>query len=268
MMNSISMTRLTATICSAMGVAYPKEADPRPIPHVERLVEKKLEKKADRILIYNPDALAMYLYQKYTEDFLPVMERTQLEIPVSAVMPAVTPVCFGTMYTGALPKVHGTMEYNKRLIEIDTLFDAFVRAGKKVALVAISDSSMGTIFAGRDMDYYIEKDDDAVLERAMELIEEDRYDLLCGYNMEYDDIIHEETPESEHALSAMRRHIAAFAKLADAVEEHWSTHDTLVCMASDHGTHVNWEGYGDHGEWIENDINVIHYYGVYPKKKL
>ena len=46
MMNSISMTRLTATICSAMGVAYPKEADPRPIPHVERLVEKKLEKKS------------------------------------------------------------------------------------------------------------------------------------------------------------------------------------------------------------------------------
>ena len=64
----------------------------------------------------------------------------------------------------------------------------------------------------------------------------------------------------------MRNHIKSFALLADTAKECWNSYDILVCMASDHGTHVNWEGFGDHGEWREEDINIIHYYGVYPKK--
>ncbi|MDO4553986.1 MAG: hypothetical protein Q4B70_02425 [Lachnospiraceae bacterium] len=265
MMNSISMTRLAATISSVMGAEAPKQAD-RPIPHVEKMVERVLGKKADRVMIYNPDALAMYLYQKYTEEFLPVTERVQLEVPMATVMPAVTPVCFGTMYTGALPKVHGIQEYAKPVIQIDSLFDALARSGKKVALVAVEDSSMALIFAGREIDYFLEKDDAAVVEKALELIEKDEYDLISVYNQEYDDYIHDETPESENALMAMKHHIDAFAQLADAVKEHWTNHDSVVCMATDHGTHINWEGFGDHGEFIEDDINVIHFYGAYPKK--
>ena len=42
----------------------------------------------------------------------------------------VTPVCFGTMYTGAQPAVHGIQKYEKPVIQIDTIFDALIRAGK------------------------------------------------------------------------------------------------------------------------------------------
>ena len=265
MMNSISMTRLASTITSVMGTEAPKCAD-RPIPHVERLVEKTCGGKVDRVMIYNPDALAMYLYQKYTEKFLPVTERTQLEVPMATVMPAVTPVCFGTMYTGALPKVHGIQEYAKPVIKIDSMFDALERSGKKVALVAVKDSSMAIIFGGRKIDYYLEEDDEAVVRKALELIEKDEYDVISVYNQEYDDYIHDETPESDNALKAMDHHIEAFARLTDAVNQFWGVHDSLVVMATDHGTHINWEGFGDHGEFIEEDINVVHFYGTYPKK--
>lgn len=264
-MNSISMTRLASTISTVMGAEKPEYAD-KPIPHVIRMVDKQCNGQIDRVLIYNPDALAMYLYQKYTEDFLPVTERTQLVIPVVTVMPAVTPVCFGTMYTGALPKVHGINKYKKPVIQIDSLFDTLPRSGKKVALVAVEGSSMALIYQNRPIDYFLEKDDQAVVKKALELIKKDEYDLISVYNQEYDDYIHEETPESEHALMAMRHHIESFAQLADAVDQYWDSHNSLVCMATDHGTHVNWEGAGDHGEFIEADMNVVHFYGAYPKK--
>ena len=264
MMNSISMTRLTSTICSALGVEPPEHAD-RSIPHVDKLVERTCGGKVDRVMIYNPDALAMYLYQKYTEDYLPVTLKTQVEVPVAAVMPAVTPVCFGTMYTGALPEVHGIQEYIKPVIKIDYIFDAMPKGGKKVALVTREGSSMDLIFRGREIDYFLEDTDEDVVQTALRLIKEDNHDMVVAYNMDYDDAIHDTTPESELSLAAMRRHIDAFDRLTDAVKEHWSGHDTLVCMASDHGTHIDWKGFGDHGEYIEEDINVVHFYGTYPK---
>ena len=39
--------------------------------------------------------------------------------------------------------------------------------------------------------------------------------MIVVYNMEYDDVMHETTPESEISYAAMNRH-RAFAKLADA----------------------------------------------------
>lgn len=265
MFNSISMTRMAASVAEAMNVEPPKEAD-KSIPQVTNLVKNTCGKPVDRILIYNPDAIGMWLYQKYTKEFAPIMERVQLAVPVATMMPSVTPVCFGSMYTGAVPAVHGIQEYAKPVIKIDTLFDAMRRAGKKVALVALEDSSMGMIFQERDIDYYIMPYDGEALEKGLELIDKDEYDMIVVYNMEYDDVMHETTPESDISYAAMNRHIDAFAKLADAVKEKWTSHDTLICCATDHGIHTNEEGFGDHGDYIEDDINVVHFYGVYPKK--
>lgn len=266
MFNSISMTRLAASIAAAAGVAPPQHAD-APIPQVEQLVHSRLGGRADRILIYNPDAIAMWQVQKYTEDFAPVMVRTDLTVPMATVMPAVTPVCFGTMYTGALPEVHGIQSYAKPVITLDSLFDALSRAGKKVALVAVADSSMAIIFGGRDIDYYPLPYDREVLDKAKELIAQDQYDVVIAYNQEFDDVMHDTGPESPASMEAMRRHIAAFTELTDAVKAHWQDHDALVCWASDHGIHLTADGVGDHGEYIEEDINILHFYGAYPRKK-
>ncbi len=262
MFNSVSMTRLAAGIAYASGVQAPSEAD-RIIPQVKALVDTRLDGKAGRILIYNPDAISMWLVQKYTEDFAPVMARTDLTVPVASVMPAVTPVCFGTMYTGAAPEIHGIRKYEKPVIGTDSLFDALSRGKRRVALVAVADSSMALIFAGRDIDYYLLPYDADVNREALRLIDEDKHDVIVVYNQEYDDVMHETTPESRESLAAMRRHIEAFATLADAAKAAWKGRKTLVCWASDHGIHTNEAGYGDHGEYIEEDINVFHFYGAY-----
>ncbi|MEG1942195.1 MAG: hypothetical protein RR049_00140 [Angelakisella sp.] len=266
MFNSVSMTHFASTITSCMGIAPPNDAD-TPISQVEKLVHSTCGKPVDKVLIYNPDALGMWMYQKYTEEFTAVMERVQMLIPIATVMPSVTPVCFGTMYTGALPEIHGIKSYSKPVITTDSLFDALARAGKKVALVTVADSSMAIIFSGRNIDYFPMPYDTEATNKAMELIRDDKYDVVICYNQEFDDVMHESTPQSPVSYAAMQHHIDAFARLTDTAKESWAQYDTLVVCAPDHGTHVNAQGLGDHGDYIEEDINIIHYFGAYHKQK-
>jgi len=264
MMNSYSMTQLAASVASALGAEAPKQAAPA-LPAVEQLVQRRLGGRADRVLIYNPDCLGQWFWQKYTEMYQPVEAHIQLTVPLATVMPAVTPVCFGTMYTGAMPEVHGIRAYAKPVIRIDSLFDSLRRSGKKVALVAVADSSMAKIFAERDIDYYILPYDNDVTEKALELIAEDQYDTIVVYNQEYDDMIHSHTPESPEAMAAAQHHIRDFDRLASAVEKHWKAHNSLIVWAPDHGNHLDWDGHGNHGEFREEDINVVHFYGAIPR---
>ena len=266
MFNSISMTHMAATIALAMGAGVPSQAD-RSIPLVDAFVERNLGvRKADRVLLYNPDCVGLWLYQKYTDLFIPVTNATQLAVPVSTVNPSWTPVCFGTMYTGVLPEVHGIQGYTKPVITVDSLFDSLARSGKRVALVAVENSSMAIIFQNRPIDYFIVPYDDAATEKGLELIAQDRHDVVVVYNQEYDDMIHRTTPESPQAMEALKHHIRDFGRLTGAARAHWADHDTLVCWATDHGNHVDWRGRGTHGEYRPEDINVMHFYGVYPKK--
>ena len=195
MFNSYSMTQFAATIANAMGAEAPNQAD-HSIPMVDKFVENTLGgKKAERVLIYNPDCVGMWLWQKYTEMFIPVTSATQLAVPLSTVNPSWTPVCFGTMYTGVLPEVHGIQGYMKPVITVDSLFDSLPRSGKKVALVAVTNSSMAMIFQNRDIDYYLMPYDDSATEKALELITYSQDKMLVK-------LAHEKLNDEESDLQA------------------------------------------------------------------
>ena len=232
MYNSISMTRMASSIAYAMGAEAPRQADPA-IPLVTDMVDEVLNGgKADRVLIYNPDCIGLWMYQKYTEDLAPVLHATQLALPIATVAPSWTPVCFGSMYTGVSPDVHGIKGYVKPVITVDSLFDSLPRSGKKVALVTVAKSSMAMVYLNREIDYYIEEYDDAVTEKALELIQKDQYDLIVVYNQEYDDMIHRTQPESPEAMAAFHHHIDAFDRLTKCVKANWADHDGMGMVAS------------------------------------
>ena len=259
--NSVHMTSTAATLALAMGVEAPKLAGD-PIKQVLNLVKKYSKSgTCQRILVYNPDAIAQWLYQKYTTEFTPVMERTQMAVPMLAAFPPVTPVCFATMFSGAIPKVHGIEVYEKKLVTIDTLFDAFPRQGKKTTLIARSDSSMGTIFTGRPVDYHNEDSDEMATRQGLKAITENKHDVVVVYNMDYDDLLHETEPESKACYDAMNRHINTFAKLVDCACETWKDYDTLFLFAPDHGCHKTIRGDGDHFCDSPDDMNILHFYG-------
>ena len=264
-----SLDTLCATLAYAMGIQPPHEAAEKN-PALTAYIDKALGgKKADRVVMYNPDAIADWIYCKYPQLFTELKARAEAEIPFATVMPSVTPVCFGTMYTGAQPEVHGIRKYEKPIIKIDTLFDALLRAGKRVALVTYGKCSLSRIFLEREMDYYHYEDGDItnVNTKAVELILADRHDFILIYNGNYDSVMHKHGPESIEALAELRTNCHVFSVLSELIATHWQHHNTLVGFAMDHGCHEIDGGCGSHGLDMPEDINILHLYKAYPAKK-
>lgn len=265
MKNDTSLARLCGALCYAMGIEKPAQAA-EPEASLCAYVDEKLgSQKADRVFMYNPDAIAQWVYEKYPHLIKEAIKRTELAVPFCTVMPSVTPVCFGTMYTGAQPAVHGIQSYVKPVIAIDTLFDALIRSGKKPAIVSTGNDSMSKIFLERDMDYFIYPTVEEVNAKAAELIVADQHDFIAVYNGNFDAIMHKFGPESVEALGELRGNTQTFAMFSVLIETHWKTHNALVGFAMDHGCHEIDGECGSHGLDMEEDLNIVHLYKAYPR---
>lgn len=235
--DSIRLTHLAATFTSALGVDAPEGAESPCDIVLDRLFAEFGEGGADRVFIYNPDAVALWLFQKYTELFKDAISRTQIQLPILSVMPSVTPVCFASMYSGVMPEVHGIMRYEKPVLKIKTVFDALAAAGKRCAIVSTEGDSISKIFLERDIDYYI---------------------FITLYNGDYDGTMHRNAPEGKQSIEALKANIAVFSQIYDAIKEKWSGHRTLLGFCPDHGCHEIDGGAGSHGLDMQEDMNIIH----------
>ena len=260
MVNMLSMEQVAATVASCLGIDAPAQAAPAiELPGV--VMRAHGIHRVERALLYNPDAMGQWPYQKHTEWFAPVVKHAPIAVPIHTMLPSVTPVCFGTMYTGVSPHVHGIERYEKHVLDQASLFDSLLDAGKRVALIAVRDSSMDILFSDRGVDRFIFSYDDKVNEQAAELIEADEHDVVVVYNQEFDDVMHKTYPGSRISLDAMHHHIQSFDKLCSVAERAWREHDALFAWLPDHGTHIADDGHGMHGSDREDDLNVLHFYG-------
>jgi len=272
-MERVSLDTICATLTYAMGIEPPKMAAAPSNAFVEYVDQAFGGEKADRILMYNPDAIAQWVYEKHPYFTEEVVSRTDFEIPLRSVYPPVTPVCFGTMYTGAQPEVHGIQKYEKPVITIDTIFDALLRAGKKPLIIAVNNCSLSKIYLERDMDYMILPSTEAVNAAAMQAIIEDKYDFIVVYNGNYDSRMHRAGPEAPETLSELKCNSRTFGLLSELVKNNWGHHNTLLAFAMDHGCHALEPHYnkagkmtcGTHGEDIPEDMHIVHRYQAYPK---
>ena len=265
MKNKNSLDTLCGALCYASGIEAPENAAEPNSELCAYIDESLCGERADRIFMYNPDAVAQWISEKYPWFLREVNERTDLKLPLLSVMPSVTPVCFGTMYTGAQPEVHGIMSYTKPVITIDTIFDALVRSGKKAAIVCTDGDSMSKIYLEREIDYFFYDSIEEVNAKACELIFEDKYDFIAVYNGNYDSVMHKFGPESPEALSELRSNSRAFGMLSSLIEEKWKEHNTLVGFATDHGCHEIDGDCGSHGLSMDEDLNIMHFYKCYKR---
>ena len=263
--NKNSLDTLCAALAYAMGIQKPEESAEKNID-LAAYIDKVLDGvKLDRIFMYNPDAIGQWIYEKYPYLFKEVENDADFRLPLRSVMPPVTPVCFGTMYTGAQPAVHGIQAYVKPVITIDTIFDALIRAGKRPVILADAKSSLAQIYLNRKMDYYIFDTLDEVNAKTTELILEDKYDFYVVYNCNYDSQMHKTGPESIEALSEIKANSRTFAMFSAMINEHWKNHNTLLGFAMDHGCHEIDGGCGSHGLEMPEDLNITHLYKVIKK---
>ena len=199
--NKISLDTLCGALCYAMGIDAPKMSAPKNEELCAYTDKVLCGKKADRIFMYNPDAIGQWIYEKYPALFDDIERFSDIKLPLYSVMPSVTPVCFGTMYTGAQPEVHGIRAYEKPVITIDTIFDALIRAGKKCVIIAYGDASLSKIYLERDMDYFHYDNLDKVNAKAAELILKDEHDFYVVYNGNYDSTMHKTVPHNKELSS-------------------------------------------------------------------
>ena len=261
-LNKVSLDTISATLSYAMGINKPECAADKNEILADYIAKELGENKADRVFMYNPDAVAEWIFRKYPHLMKEAIDLTDVEIPLVSVMPSVTPVCFGTMYTGAQPSVHGIQKYEKPVIRIDTIFDALIRAGKKPVIIADNRCSIGKIFLERDMPYFLYDGYDEVNAKVAELILKDEYDFYVVYNGNYDAVMHKTGPESVDALSELRSNSRAFGTFVRLIENNWRNHNTLIGFAMDHGCHEIDESCGSHGLDMPEDLNITHLYKI------
>ncbi len=250
-----SIAAVATTLCRLLGVERPVMARSPALGEVVDAAPGRVE----RMLIYAPDAVGTCILAAHPDLLSRLEAVAPLRVGLEAMRPAKTPVCFASMFTGAPPELHGIRSYEKPVLRVDTAFDALARAGRKVAIVATTGSSMDLIFRNRPIAYYSEDSDARVTERALALVAADATELIVAYHQEFDDALHREHPDSAAARAALERHVATFEAFAAAADRHWSGRVRCLWFAPDHGAHCNPQtGRGDHDE-ADDDRPVTHY---------
>ncbi|MDH5355505.1 MAG: alkaline phosphatase family protein [Gammaproteobacteria bacterium] len=258
-----SIASLTPSICHLLGVKPPENSAEPALNMVISTLEKK-NLPLQKCLIVAQDAIGAHLWKSHESELNKLLPLVPLRVPLQAVFPPVTPVCFASIFTGAQPDVHGIHSYTRPVLECDTLFDALVRADKKVAIVSVKNSSIDIIFRNRDLAYFSEDDDQAVTKRTLDVIQGDEYDVIVAYQANYDDNLHRTEPFSPICIAALVQHIQDFRKMAEAANLRWKDKGHVVAFAPDHGAHINPStGKGDHGLDIREDMDVFHCYGIF-----
>jgi hypothetical protein len=260
------ITSLTPTVCQLMGLPPPQTTTCSGLDRVANAADRIFGgKSVERCLIFCPDAIGAHLWNRRELDFGTILNTAPLQVPLRSVVPPKTPVCFASMFTGAPPEIHGIRRYERPVLGCDTLFDALLRGNKRVAIIAVRDSSIDLIFRGRCLDYFSETYDAEVLERALQLVQSAEHEVIVAYQQEYDDTLHRTTPLSDECIRAARNHFDAFEALSCAVRQSWGQNRRSVIFAPDHGAHIDpASGHGDHGDDSPEDMHLFHCYGLEP----
>ncbi len=260
--NKICITQVAATALSLLDVT-PGAEMAQPVDEVLSIVQQKFgSQKCDRVVMYNPDAIALWIYERFHKRYFSKLDNnTDLRIPMLSVFPPVTPVCFGSMYSGLQPAQHGIQSYVKPILKCETIFDRLLAAGKKVAIVSTEGDSISVIFLERQMDYFIFKTVKECNDKAAELIKKDEYDLIVLYNTDYDYWMHRCSPTGIFARNALRKNVKEYLALKKLIEAEWKgKHRTAFAFAPDHGCHRHRVVLGTHGINEPCDMNTVHFW--------
>jgi len=248
--NTTCITQVTNTILNLLGL----EEDSSIAPSILEVTAKG---KCDRIFMYNPDAIGSWVYNHYSRFTGKAESVCDLKLPMLSVIPPVTPVCFGSMYSGLQPDGHGIHKYEKPVLKCKTVFDRLIEAGKKVAIVSTEGDSISLIFLERNMDYFIYKTVKECNQKAKELIEQDKYDVIILYNTDYDYWMHRVGPKGFLARKALKNNSNTYCELKELISKNWKNHHTALAFAPDHGCHYKGP-LGTHGINETCDMNIFH----------
>lgn len=259
-----SITQTAATLAALLGVPAPADSAPF-MPDVLDQAQKAFARPTcDRVFVYDPDAIARWIYDAQPQQLAPAAQAFDLLLPMRSVVPPVTPVCFASIYSGLSPDGHGIHRYEKPVLSVNTLFDTVPAAGRKAAIVSTAGDSISRLFLNRPVDYFIHPTVKECNDTALRLIREDAYDLIVLYNGNYDHWMHRTGPQGRRALRELADNAAVYAALKDQISQSWAKWDSTLVFAPDHGCHKVWGLFGTHGIDADCDMQTVQGYTFLP----
>ncbi len=260
--NTFPLKYFAGTVAGCMDIPLPQAYAPG-IDWASDILKSRMGGKADRAVLYHADAIGQYILQQYPDLFAPVYRHTSMTLPFISTVMSVTPVAHASMYTGLDPAGHGILRYVRPQLTCDTFFDVLIRAGLRPCIVSPADSTFMHIFAGREMDYFACENASEIRKKVLELIDGDKYDVISIHACDYDDAAHAYGPESKEALNAVSMEASGFSDISATIEEKWAgKHRTLLTFSPDHGQHPIEGHHGNHGTEMNEDMNIVHFFGT------
>ena len=265
-----SIADITPTICQLFGVPFPAECGATPtacvIDQAQRIMDG--EGKTEKALLFCVDAMGEVQRNHYTKEFAAIEKLAGFRIPSASVMPSVTPVCYGSIFSGAAPEVHGIKKYEKFVLKVETIFDVFPKGGKNVAVISVNNCSIDVIFRQRDVDYFSFRTDKQCFDFGRKLLAEKAdYDLIVLYMTGYDATMHKKGIFSPEADEQARLAAERFEQLAADMDLYWKEYNRVLAFVPDHGCHNCDECHGGHGTEMPDDMVVNHYYRIMEGQK-
>ena len=120
-MTRSTIASLTPTVCDLFRIPPPLingEAGLKTVgDHARALLG---EAAIDRCLVYCPDALGEHIWSRYPAEADGISAVCPQRVRLGSVVPPKTPVCYASIFTGALPESHGIRRYERPVLAVDT----------------------------------------------------------------------------------------------------------------------------------------------------
>lgn len=217
------------TVCSILGADIPAGADEDPLaPVVETLAG------ADRLAHIVIDAFGMATWQRHVKSIRIVGRLAEVrQAELQSVLPAITPVNFATIASGASPDTHGITSRDQEL-NVDTSFARLHAVGKSTSVCGRALSTTGILLAPHSTNPGVaaSNTDKEVMKLFVERASEGT-DYILAQLLDVDEAGHLGGPFDRHTSQALARTGFRLRNMLAAAAEH----GYALILQADHGQH-------------------------------
>ncbi len=249
------MRNLAPTVAALLGVRLPAGAEVGPVSEVVAYLGS-----VQRLAMVVIDAFGLATWD-YTRDHCPTVNALAAGrwLIIHSVLPAITPVNFATMVTGASPRSHSIRARTERL-EMETLFHVLQSEGRPTAAVGRALSTVGILLApfADSRGVAESNEDEEVLDLGLRILREDEPDYFLLQFLAVDSASHRYgpfSPENTWAAAETDAHLRVLI-------EQLAVQDYSLLLLADHGQHTaspeqQRPGHiGTHDGSMEEDVRV------------
>jgi len=249
------MRSLAPTAAALLRVRPPVGAEVDPIPQIVAHLQP-----VERLAVVVIDAFGLATWD-YVRDHCPTVNALAADsrLIIRSVLPAITPVNFATMVTGASPRSHAIRARTDRL-ELETLFDVLRSEGRSTAAVGRALSTVGILLApfAEFRGVAGSNEDREVLDLGLGILRENEPGYLLLQFLAVDSASHRYGPFSPDNAQAVAETDARLRVLIGQL----GAQDYGLLLLADHGQHTaspdeQRPGHvGTHDGTVEEDMQV------------